>query len=100
MADGSTDLSGNDCDRSGLPAWSYFSKEMLEEEKEHLFRRHWQLICHVNDIPEPGDYTAMDMVGERALVVRGHDGRLIDITRAAMTEGRHMSAYGQRRPRA
>ncbi|SDI18063.1 hypothetical protein SAMN05421850_101915 [Lutimaribacter saemankumensis] len=33
-------------------------------------------------------------------VVRGHDGRLIDITRAAMTEGRHMSAYGQRRPRA
>ena len=76
MEDGSTDLSGNDCDRSGLPAWSYFSKEMLEEEKEHLFRRHWQLICHVNDIPEPGDYTAMDMVGERALVVRGHDGRV------------------------
>ena len=76
MEDGSTDLSGNDCDRSGLPAWSYFSKEMLEEEKEHLFRRHWQLICHVSDIPEPGDYTAMDMVGERALVVHGHDGRV------------------------
>ena len=76
MEDGSTELSGNDCDRSGLPAWSYFSKEMLEEEKEHLFRRHWQLICHVNDIPKPGDYTAMDMVGERALVVRGHDGRV------------------------
>lgn len=76
MADCSTDLSGNDFDRSGLPAWSYFSKEMLEEEKEHLFRRHWQLICHVNDIPEPGDYIAMDMVGERALVVRGHDGRV------------------------
>ena len=74
MADGSTEVSGNDWDRSGLPAWSYFSKEMLEEEKEHLFRRHWQLICHVNDIPEPGDYIAMDMVGERALVVRGQDG--------------------------
>ena len=74
MADGSTEASGNDWDRSGLPAWSYFSKEMLEEEKEQLFRRHWQLICHVNDIPEPGDYIAMDMVGERALVVRGQDG--------------------------
>jgi len=76
MADGSTEVSGNDWDRSGLPAWSYFSKEMLEEEKEHLFRRHWQLICHVNDIPEPGDYIAMDMVGERALVVRGQDGEV------------------------
>ena len=31
-------------DRSGLPAWSYFSEEMLEEEKELLFRRHWQLV--------------------------------------------------------
>lgn len=33
-------------------------------------------------------------------VVRGHDGRLIDITRAAVTEGRHLAAHGQRRPRA
>ncbi|MCM2560731.1 hypothetical protein M8756_03295 [Lutimaribacter sp. EGI FJ00015] len=33
-------------------------------------------------------------------VVRGHDGRLIDITRAAAGEGRHMAALGQRRPRA
>jgi hypothetical protein len=33
-------------------------------------------------------------------VVRGHDGRLIDITRAARTEGRHLGALGQRRPRA
>ncbi len=33
-------------------------------------------------------------------VVRGHDGRLIDITRAARGEGRHMAALGQRRPRA
>lgn len=63
-------------DRAGLPAWSYFSEEMLEEEKELLFRRHWQLICHVSDIPEPGDYMASDFVGERALVIRGRDGNV------------------------
>jgi hypothetical protein len=33
-------------------------------------------------------------------VVRGHDGRLIDITRMPAGEGRHMAAHGQRRPRA
>lgn len=63
-------------DRSGLPAWSYFNREMLEEEKEQLFRRHWQLVCHVNDVPEAGDYIATDFVGERALVVRGKDGEV------------------------
>ncbi|UWQ32341.1 aromatic ring-hydroxylating dioxygenase subunit alpha [Leisingera sp. M527] len=60
--------------RTGLPAWSYTNPELLEEEKELLFRRHWQLVCHVNDVPEPGDFMAADFTGERALVVRGKDG--------------------------
>ena len=64
----------NDHDRKGLPAWSYFNEEMLEMEKDLLFRRHWQLVCHVNDLPEAGDFITMDCVGERALVVRGQDG--------------------------
>jgi phenylpropionate dioxygenase-like ring-hydroxylating dioxygenase large terminal subunit len=61
----------NDWDRSGLPAWSLFNPELLEAEKELLFRRHWQLICHVGDIPEPGQFVAAEIVGERALVIRG-----------------------------
>lgn len=60
--------------RQGLPAWSYTNPELLEEEKEQLFRRHWQLVCHVNDVPEPGDFMAAEFTGERALVVRGKDG--------------------------
>ncbi len=63
-----------DHDRKGLPAWSYFNEEMLEMEKDLLFRRHWQLVCHVNDLPEVGDFITLDCVGERALVVRGQDG--------------------------
>jgi len=64
----------NDWDRSGLPGWSYHSAALLELEKEQLFRTHWQIVGHVSDVPEPGDYVAMDVVGERALVVRGKDG--------------------------
>ncbi len=66
----------NDWDRSGLPAWSFFSEEMLEAEKDFLFRRHWQLVCHVNDIPNSGDFITLDVVGERALVLRGQDGEV------------------------
>ena len=64
----------NDWDRRGLPAWTYFSEELLELEAELLFRRHWQIVAHVCDIPEPGDFVCFDSVGERALVVRGRDG--------------------------
>ena len=64
----------NDHDRAGLPAWSYFNTEFLEMEKELLFRSHWQLVCHVNDVPEAGDFVTLDFVGDRALVLRGNDG--------------------------
>ncbi|MGB3899146.1 MAG: aromatic ring-hydroxylating dioxygenase subunit alpha [Mesorhizobium sp.] len=64
----------NDWDRRGLPGWSYHSQALLELEKEHVFRNHWQIACHVSDIPEAGDYLAMDVVGERALILRGKDG--------------------------
>ena len=64
----------NDWDRSGLPGWCYHSPALLELEKQHVFREHWQIACHVSDIPEPGNYLAMDVVGERALILRGQDG--------------------------
>jgi len=63
-----------DWNRAGLPAWSFFSEEMLELEKDVLFRSHWQAVCHSNDIPNAGDFVTLDMVGERALVLRGQDG--------------------------
>jgi phenylpropionate dioxygenase-like ring-hydroxylating dioxygenase large terminal subunit len=64
----------NGWDRRGLPGWTYHSPALLELEKEQVFRSHWQIVGHVSDVPEPGDYLAMDVVGERALVVRGKDG--------------------------
>lgn len=64
----------NNWDRRGLPGWTYHSPALLELEKEHLFRSHWQIVGHVSDVPAKGDYLAMDVVGERALVVRGADG--------------------------
>ena len=63
-------------DRGGLPPWTYHNEELTEIEKDVLFRRHWQLACHVSDVAERGAYVTFDMVGERALVLRGEDGRL------------------------
>jgi len=65
-----------DWDRSGLPGWTYFNAELLELEKEELFRKRWQLACHVNDVAKPGDFLTFDVAEERALIVRGRDGKV------------------------
>lgn len=61
-------------DRQGLPGWCYHSEELLLLEKTLVFRSHWQIACHVSDIPEPGNYLALDVMGERALILRDQDG--------------------------
>jgi phenylpropionate dioxygenase-like ring-hydroxylating dioxygenase large terminal subunit len=59
-----------------LPGWAYFSQELFELECETLFKTHWQFVCHVNEAADIGAYVTFDVAGERALVIRGHDGIL------------------------
>lgn len=66
----------NDWERSGLPGWCYHSAALLELEKQHVFREHWQIACHVSDVAEPGNYITLDVIGERALILRDQDGEI------------------------
>jgi phenylpropionate dioxygenase-like ring-hydroxylating dioxygenase large terminal subunit len=59
-----------------LPAWIYHSRDFFELERERIFKRSWQLLCHVNDIPKPGDYQTMNIVGEPVFVVRTRSGEI------------------------
>jgi phenylpropionate dioxygenase-like ring-hydroxylating dioxygenase large terminal subunit len=56
-----------------LPAWLYTDSRFFEAERDHLFARAPHLVCHVNDIPEPGDYHTLDILGEKFFSVRGAD---------------------------
>lgn len=67
-------VSREDWDRRGLPAWTYSDPGLAEKEYDLLFRRHWQLACHVSDIPDIGDFITVDIVGERAIIIRDRDG--------------------------
>ena len=64
----------SDWDRRGLPGWTYHSDALLSLEKAELFANHWQIACHVSDIGAPGRYIALDMLGERALILRDQTG--------------------------
>lgn len=60
--------------QESLPAWLYTDPAFFELERTKLFRQGWQIVCHVNDIPEAGDYQAFDLFDEKVLSVRGEDG--------------------------
>ncbi|MEL7256309.1 MAG: aromatic ring-hydroxylating dioxygenase subunit alpha [Pseudomonadota bacterium] len=66
----------NDWDRKGLPGWCYHSAELLELEKEELFKTHWQIACHVSDVPNSGDFQTFDVCGERAIILRDTEGNV------------------------
>ncbi len=57
-----------------LPPWVYRDPEFYELETEHIFHRHWLLVGHISQAPNPGDYMTLDVAGERALVIRDADG--------------------------
>jgi phenylpropionate dioxygenase-like ring-hydroxylating dioxygenase large terminal subunit len=56
-------------DRSGLPGWTYHSPALLDLEIE-IFKTHWQVACHISDIPNAGDFKTFDLCGERAIILR------------------------------
>jgi carnitine monooxygenase subunit len=57
-----------------LPAWIYNDGEFFEREKQAIFRTAWQVVCHLSDIPRPGDFHTFEFLGESVLVVRAEDG--------------------------
>jgi choline monooxygenase len=61
---------------STLPATLYFSAETFEAEKTKLFASTWQVVGHVHQAANPGDYFTFDLIGEPLLIVRGEDGVL------------------------
>ena len=63
-------------DRRGLPGWCYHSQALLELEKSEIFLKHWQIACHVSDIPEPGSFLSFDLCNERALILRDESGEV------------------------
>ena len=57
-----------------LPAWLYTDPASFALERERLFRATWQIVCHLNDLPEAGDYQAFDFLDEKIVTLRGADG--------------------------
>jgi phenylpropionate dioxygenase-like ring-hydroxylating dioxygenase large terminal subunit len=72
-----------------LAGWVYANARLFAEERRHLFQDAWQLVAHQAQIPHPGDFLAVDLGIERALVVRG-TGAQIRAFRNSCSEAPHI----------
>ncbi len=61
-------------DDLSLPGWLYFDPEFFEAEKKAFLRAAPQVVCHENEIPQPGDWRTLEYLGESLIVIRGDDG--------------------------
>jgi phenylpropionate dioxygenase-like ring-hydroxylating dioxygenase large terminal subunit len=57
-----------------LPAWVYNHAELQRLELERILLPSWQIVCHVNSIPDPGDFVTLDLGPESVVVLRDRDG--------------------------
>lgn len=61
---------------SSLPAQLYTDTAVPQTEKEKIFLRTWQVVGHVSQFQQPGDYITANLVGEPLLIVRNAKGEL------------------------
>jgi phenylpropionate dioxygenase-like ring-hydroxylating dioxygenase large terminal subunit len=58
----------------GLPPECYYDEDIFEVERQAIFMREWLCVGRADQIPEPGDYFTITLVGEPLIVVRGDAG--------------------------
>ncbi len=61
---------------STLPSGWYRDPAVFRTEKERIFCREWIGVCREEELPKPGDYLVLDVLGESVLLVRNREGRL------------------------
>ena len=62
--------------QKSLPTSYYLSEEIYAQEKEKIFCHEWFCAGREEQLPNPGDFRVLDIVGESILVVRTKEGDL------------------------
>lgn len=63
----------------------YTDPQFYDLEIRHIWSKEWINVGHVSEVPHPGDYFTIELIGEPMMILRGRDGQL----RALSTVCRH-----------
>lgn len=78
-----------------LPPEVYCSEQIFELEVERVFRRGWMNVGHVSQIPDAGDFRAVDMFGELLVVTRDRAGDISVLSRVCTHRWMDICAEGR-----
>ncbi len=59
-----------------LPAECYLDEDFFQLEVDRVFRRDWHAVARRDQLPQPGDYRAIDLLGTPLVLVRDEEHRL------------------------
>ena len=71
-----------------MPVTAYTDPDRYRHEIDRVFKRQPSALCLSIELPGPGSYVALDLLGVPVLVVRGSDGAV----RAFLNVCRHRGA--------
>ena len=61
---------------SSMHKMCYINPEFLEVEREEIFKKSWQFICHEEKLRDPGSYVTASIQGQSIFVTRTETGEL------------------------
>ena len=61
---------------ASLPRAAYVDEAFLDREREGIWWSEWVVAGRVEQLPEPGDFLAVDVAGEQVIVVRNRSGEI------------------------
>ncbi|MGW5345895.1 aromatic ring-hydroxylating oxygenase subunit alpha [Streptomyces sp. NPDC004050] len=64
-----------------LPPRAYTSPEFYAREVERIFRREWLCVARAEDVPRPGSYLRLDVLGTPLVITRDEEGELHALSR-------------------
>ena len=59
-----------------MPKSVYTSDEFLQAELNNVFKKDWFCAGRASSLPNPGDYTTLELAGQPIMVIRDRDGQL------------------------
>jgi phenylpropionate dioxygenase-like ring-hydroxylating dioxygenase large terminal subunit len=70
-----------------LPPAAYTSPDIFDFERAAVFHRSWVYLCHVSEIPRPGNYYAATITDEPVLVTRDESDRIQTLSAVCQHRG-------------
>lgn len=57
-----------------LPPSFYYERRFAELERDQIFYKSWQFLCHGEKLREPGRFVSANILGRSVFAIRGQDG--------------------------